>query len=160
MTNPVPQETTDTTTLPRIILGAIALLAPWLLLLFQLSITWETNEQYTHGYIVPILCLYMLVKADTSTGGSPASDTALTSSYAGKVFLFLGIPLMLVWVPLWIVRGANSDWRLLNLALFAIVFVFLHAKNCQCRPTAIRTRDTLLRAARPPRPRQALRHAR
>ena len=124
MTNPVPQETTNTTTLPRIILGAIALLAPWLLLLFQLSITWETNEQYTHGYIVPILCLYMLVKADTSTGGSPASDTALTSSYAGKVFLFLGIPLMLVWVPLWIVRGANSDWRLLNLALFAVVFVF------------------------------------
>jgi exosortase len=123
MTDSVSPESNGTTTLPRTVLGALSLLVPWLLLLFQLSITWETNEQYAHGYLVPFLCLYMLVKADTSTD-SPASGNPLKSPCAGKVFLFLGIPLMLVWVPLWIVRGANSDWRLLNLALFAVVLVF------------------------------------
>jgi exosortase/archaeosortase family protein len=127
MTNSVPQETTDTMTLTRTTLGGIALLAPWLLLLFQLSITWETNEQYTHGYIVPILCLYMLVKADISKI-APASVTSAASPFAGKAFMILGVPLMLVFVPLWIVRGANSDWRLLNLALFAVVFVFTLAQ--------------------------------
>ena len=39
----------------KIGIGSLALLAPWLLLIFQLSITWETNEQYAHGYLVPIL---------------------------------------------------------------------------------------------------------
>ena len=33
-------------------------------LFFQLSITWETNEQYAHGYLVPILCLYLLLKTN------------------------------------------------------------------------------------------------
>ena len=50
----------------RSILGSISLLLPWSLLLFQLSITWETNEQYAHGYLVPILCLYLLVKQTSS----------------------------------------------------------------------------------------------
>ena len=127
MTDSVHQELNGTTTLPRIALGAISLLVPWLLLLFQLSITWETNEQYTHGYIVPILCLYMLVKVDISKI-APASVTSTPSPFAGKAFMIFGVPLMLVFVPLWIVRGANSDWRLLNLALFAVVFAFTLAQ--------------------------------
>ena len=123
MTDSIPQESNGTATLPRTALGAISLLAPWLLLLFQLSITWETNEQYAHGYLVPILCLYMLVKADISKV-APASVTSSASPFAGKTFMVLGIPLMLFFVLLWLVRGANSDWRLLNLALFAVVLVF------------------------------------
>ena len=44
-------------------LGATSLILPWSLLLYQLSITWQTNEQYAHGFLVPILCLYLLTKA-------------------------------------------------------------------------------------------------
>ena len=51
----------------RPVFGSISLLFFWSLLLFQLSITWETNEQYAHGYLVPILCLYLLLKTNLSS---------------------------------------------------------------------------------------------
>ena len=92
------------------------MLAPWALLLFQLSTTWETNQQYSHGYVVPLLCLYLLLKANVPPLSSEIGDQS-ASPFQGKTFLILGIPLALAFVPLWIVRGANSDWRLLNLAL-------------------------------------------
>ena len=104
------------------ILGSLAMLAPWALLLFQLSTTWETNEQYSHGYIVPLLCLYLLLKANVPPLSYETRDPS-QSPFQGKAFLFLGIPLAFAFAPLWVVRGANSDWRLLNLALYAVVLV-------------------------------------
>jgi exosortase len=111
----------------RHIFGSIALLIPWTLLLYQLSITWETNEQYAHGYLVPILCLYLLLKANLS---NPSEKDKIKSKSAleGKAYLLLGIPMILALFPLWLVRGANSDWRMLNLALFAVVFVLTVAQ--------------------------------
>ncbi len=41
----------------------------------------------------------------------------------GKLWLILGIPLLLAFAPIWLVRGANSDWRFINFALFGIVFL-------------------------------------
>ena len=105
----------------KVWLGALALLLPWCLLLFQLSFTWETNEQYAHGYLVPLLCLFLLLKIypkDNETE-SPEHRTVLQ----GKLWLILGIPLLFSFVPIWLVRGANSDWRLINFALFGIVFL-------------------------------------
>ena len=112
----------ETKVLAKTVLGAISLFAPWLLLIFQLSITWDTNEQYSHGYFVPVLCLFLLLKAnipEVSDVESPSPKTLV-----GKVFFLFGIPLMLFFVALWFVRGANSDWRLLNLVLFAVVVVY------------------------------------
>lgn len=112
----------------RTSLGAISLIAPWLLLLFQLSITWETNEQYAHGYLVPILCLYLLVKVDTAENPTGSGSATSPSPFMGKAFMIVGIPLLLIFASLWMVRGANSDWRLLNLALFAVVLIFTLAQ--------------------------------
>lgn len=109
------------------ILGSFAMLAPWALLLFQLSTTWETNQQYSHGYVVPLLCLYLLLKANVPPLSSEIGDQS-ASPFQGKAFLILGIPLALAFAPLWIVRGANSDWRLLNLALYAVVLVLTLAQ--------------------------------
>ena len=49
------------------ILGSIALLAPWLMLLYQLSINWSTSEQYSHGYLVPFLSIYLFLKQNLLT---------------------------------------------------------------------------------------------
>lgn len=104
----------------RLTLGTFSLLLPWSLLLYQLAITWQTNEQYAHGFLVPILCLYLLIKASLPVGIE--NDTPKKAWLEGKASLLLGIPLLLAIVPLWVVRGANPDWRLLNLAIFTIVF--------------------------------------
>ena len=105
----------------KIWLGGIALLLPWCLLLFQLSFTWETNEQYAHGYLVPLLCLFLLLKIypKDEEVESPQHRSALQ----GKFWLILGIPILIAFVPVWLIRGANSDWRLINFVLFAFVFV-------------------------------------
>ena len=101
------------------LLGAFAIVSIWAMLLFQLSISWNTNEQYAHGYLVPFLCVFMLLKADSYNASTNRSYEA---SFSRKLCLILGIPLLLAIVPIWLIRGANSDWRLLNVVLFITVF--------------------------------------
>ena len=101
------------------LLGAFALISIWSLLLFQLSISWNTNEQYAHGYLVPFLCVFMLLKADPY---DPSVNSPPEASVSRKWWLILGIPLVLALAPIWLIRGANSDWRLLNVVLFVVVF--------------------------------------
>ena len=94
---------------------------PWCLLLYQLSFIWETNEQYAHGYLVPILCLFLLLKIYPKDNEIESLDRV--SPLQGKLWVIIGIPLVLAFVPVWLVRGANSDWRLINFVLFGIVFL-------------------------------------
>ena len=102
----------------KVWLGALSLLLPWCLLLFQLSFTWETNEQYAHGYLVPLLCLFLLLKIYPKDNEIESPDHI--SPLQGKLWLLLGIPLILAFVPVWLVRGANSDWRFINFALLKV----------------------------------------
>ena len=91
----------------------------WFLIVLQLSTTWNTNEQYAHGFLVPFLCFYLLLKSEPFTGNQESKKSLLQ----GKTWFLIGIPLLLSLVPLWTIRGANSDWRLLNFVLFGIVFL-------------------------------------
>ena len=91
----------------------------WSLIVLQLSTTWNTNEQYAHGFLVPFLCFYLLLKSEPFTGNQESKKSLLQ----GKTWFLIGIPLLLSLVPLWTIRGANSDWRLLNFVLFGIVFL-------------------------------------
>jgi exosortase len=90
------------------------------MLIFQLSTVWEISDQYSHGYLVPILCFFLLIK--TNSYSELTSEKKL-SLLQGKTWLFFGIPLILTLPFLWIVRVANSDWRLLNIVFFSIVFI-------------------------------------
>ena len=112
--------TTSKVKLVQEFLGTLALLSPWSLLLFQLSITWKTNEQYAHGYLVPFLCVFLLLKAGPTN--SIEKNGGPKASVSKKLWFFVGIPLLLSIVPVWLIRGANSDWRLLNVVLFLLVF--------------------------------------
>ena len=105
----------------KVWLGGLALLLPWSFLLFQLSFSWETNEQYAHGYLVPVLCLFLLLKIYPKEDEGASSNKR--SFLQGKLCFIIGIPLILAFVSVWLVRGANSDWRLINFALFIIVLL-------------------------------------
>jgi len=109
----------------KIGMGFLALLAPWLLLIFQLSITWETNEQYAHGYLVPILCLFLILK--TYPPLTEAQTFEQNSPLQGKLVFFLALPVLLVFFPVWLVRGANSDWRMINFILFLLTILYTFA---------------------------------
>ena len=91
----------------------------WFLIILQLSTTWNTNEQYAHGFLVPFLCFYLLLKSEPLIRNQESKKSLLQ----GKTWYLIGIPLLLSLIPLWTIRGANSDWRLLNFVLFGIVFL-------------------------------------
>ncbi|MFL2929515.1 MAG: exosortase/archaeosortase family protein [Opitutales bacterium] len=97
----------------------MSLVAIWLMLIYQLSITWETNVQYSHGFLVPILCFYLILKSQDN----PLDGTVKKSFLQGKTWYLFGIPLLLALPLIWLIRGANTDWRLLNLVLFGITFI-------------------------------------
>ena len=101
--------------------GTLALAGPWTLLIYQLSVTWETNEQYAHGYLVPLLCLFMVLKGPAWNSISP--ELSFSGPMFRKASLLIGAPLLLIILPIWAIRGANSDWRLLNIVLFGVVFL-------------------------------------
>jgi exosortase/archaeosortase family protein len=89
------------------------------MLILQLSINWSTNEQYAHGFLVPFLCLFLLIKSEPFI----QLEESKKSFLQGNIWLIIGIPILLTLIPLWIIRGANSDWRLLNFILFSIVLI-------------------------------------
>ena len=101
----------------RAILGILSLLCVWSLLLYQLASVWETNDQYAHGFLVPFLCLFLIIKVQ------PEEDNSNRFYHSQKNLLcyVIGIPLLISLFPLWLIREANSDWRLVNLVLYGSV---------------------------------------
>ena len=89
------------------------------MLIFQLSITWRLNEQYSHGFLIPFLCLFLILK----TSYNPIIKDSKRFFLQGKIWLIVGIPLTFTLPFVWLIRGANPDWRLLNVILFIIVFI-------------------------------------
>lgn len=103
----------------RTVLGMFSLLGIWILLLYQLATVWETNDQYSHGFLVPFLCLFLIIKVQPQ-------EVLSKSFYHTKKTLIsyiLGIPLIFSLLPIWLIREANSDWRLINLVLYVSVFL-------------------------------------
>ena len=90
------------------------------MLIFQLSMVWETNQQYSHGFIVPFLMIYLIIKLPTSHFEAKEKSKL---PFQGKATFLIGIPLILTILPIWVIRGANPDWRLLNLVMFAIIIL-------------------------------------
>ena len=107
----------------RLILGILSLAGVWGMLIYQLQLTWSLNDQYSHGFIVPILCLYLALK----TKSKEENDKESSQTSQSRAWLYLGIPCLLALLPLWVIREANSDWRMLNVALFVCAASFSFA---------------------------------
>jgi len=107
----------------RLILGILSLAGVWGMLIYQLQLTWSLNDQYSHGFIVPILCLYLALK----TKSTEENDRESSRKSQSRAWLYLGIPCLLALLPLWVIREANSDWHILNVALFVCAASFSFA---------------------------------
>ena len=99
------------------------------MLLYQLSTVWAINSQYAHGFLVPFLLIFLILKIEPQE----VENKNFFHSKKTLLIYLLGIPLLLSIIPIWITRGANSDWRLINLALFLCVSLlsFLHLSFLQ-----------------------------
>ncbi|MFP6899790.1 MAG: exosortase/archaeosortase family protein, partial [Opitutales bacterium] len=107
----------------RIRLGAVLLGSVWLMVFYQLSLVWIINAQYAHGWLVPFLCIYLALKASF-----PPPISARTGKARATIPLWvLGSISLLLLFPAWIIREANSDWRLINMILVGLAMLLTFA---------------------------------
>ncbi|MFP6854295.1 MAG: exosortase/archaeosortase family protein, partial [Opitutales bacterium] len=104
-------------------LGSALLVVVWLMICHQLSLVWTINAQYSHGWLVPILCIYLAGKSSLPANHVPESESARSSI---TLWLLGGVSLLLIF-PAWIIREANSDWRLINVVLVGLAMTLTFA---------------------------------
>ena len=82
----------------------------WAFAIWQLKTEWNLNPQYAYGWITAPLALFLLWR--DSEQNPPEHNPQ------SKILWILATPMVIMLLPLWIVREANPDWRLLNWAFF------------------------------------------
>jgi exosortase len=102
----------------------------WFCLINNLRVEWSTNPQYAYGWVVPLLCLGLLLRRWQSfpadrplTSGSvlsppPSVEGPLASSpmVSGPVVLLLSL-LALLFLPTRLAEAAVPEWRLIQWVL-------------------------------------------
>lgn len=91
----------------------------WFRLIYNLRGEWETNTQYSYGYIVPLLCLGLIFQRWAAAGkgnngklnGTGSAPWVLTVCFVGLAFLYL---------PTRLVELATPEWRPIQWALGVI----------------------------------------
>lgn len=91
---------------------AIALLALWLPVFYRLSFFWESDEQYSHGWFVPLLAGWIFYTRWQTLGHAGAGrrgDRVGGSSLATLLLFLLLLPL----AAAYFVAEANPNWRMM-----------------------------------------------
>lgn len=93
----------------------IGFAALWALLVHHLSIHWSLNPQYSYGWFVPVLALYLFGRRWTARPAPEQPHGNLSTA----AFLFA----LMAFAATWIVAQPNPDWRLVSwaFALEAVV---------------------------------------
>ena len=99
---------------PRAFLSVAVFLVLWALLVKDLSVYWSVIPQYSYGWFVPLLCVFIFF---TSWLTRPAASKA--GPVAPWIFYITGFALL----PTWLIEQPNPDWRLVSwfLALEVVI---------------------------------------
>ncbi|MDE0821289.1 MAG: archaeosortase/exosortase family protein, partial [Opitutales bacterium] len=82
----------------------------WILAIWQLQTEWTLNPQYAYGWITAPLAFFLIWRDCEHELESAAGKS--------KGIWIIGILAVISLFPLWIIREANPDWRLLNWLFF------------------------------------------
>ncbi len=98
---------------------AIALSALWLPVFYRLSGIWEYNDQYSHGWFVPLLAGWIFYTRWQTLPPSPSHVCTFPPSHAQRATLSslsLLVSLALVLLPLtaaYFITESSPEWRLM-----------------------------------------------
>jgi exosortase/archaeosortase family protein len=95
---------------------AAALAALWVPIVWLLGAQWSIYEQYSYGWAVPFLCLYLAWERSREPGLAPAGGS--TSSTRSRSLWVLVLCLFAL-LPLRVLQEANPLWRLASWSLTA-----------------------------------------
>lgn len=116
-------------------LCALPLAWLWFVLINDLRVEWTVNPQYSYGWAVPFLCVFLIwqkfqnpeSRSRKSTTRESAGITFQLSAFGFKaLFVFLA----LLYAPTRLIEEANPGWRLLSWALaievVGLTLIFIH----------------------------------
>jgi exosortase len=86
----------------------------WFVLINQLRIEWSVNPQYSYGWVVPFLCVGLLVLRWDAIPKSKIRT--LEIRLQNPQFLFF-VLIAFLWLPTRLVQESNPEWRLISWAL-------------------------------------------
>ena len=92
--------------------GWVVIGSAWVMTIAQLQGQWNLNPQYTYGWLTLPLALFLLWRE------SEQNPKPTGISCHPVYFWLVGLPCLLAFLPLWLVRGANPEWRMLNWFMF------------------------------------------
>lgn len=81
----------------------------WLFAINQLRLEWSINPQYTYGWTVPFLALYLFFER--------WKDRPDAQAPKGRGFLVAALPLVLLLLPIRVIQESAPDWRLIGWAV-------------------------------------------
>jgi exosortase len=85
----------------------------WFRLTDNLRLEWSTNPQYAYGWLVPILCLGLLlrriVEMRTASREAPPSDFSVSAFQRFSILTFACLALL--YLPTRLIEGAVPEWR-------------------------------------------------
>ncbi len=132
------------------LLPALVLAYLWSTLINHLRIEWALNPQYSYGWAVPIICLYLIHlqrQAANASGTQPEpgihSPRCVIAPAAFTVVLY---SLALAWLPLRLVQEANPEWRLVSwsMALTVVALTLLVLATAESRNPLITNRHAFV----------------
>jgi exosortase len=86
----------------------------WFVLINDLRVEWTVNPQYSYGWAVPFLCVFLFwQRVQKSVVRPPTSDLRSPSSVPYLLIAFCA----LLYAPTRLVQEANPGWRLVSWAL-------------------------------------------
>jgi exosortase len=113
-------------------LGGFAFL--WVTVINQLRVEWSVNPQYSYGWVVPLLCLGLLIRRWQAFAENrkqkienknkfQLSDFNVSAFKNVRLLTAIFIFVAFLWLPTRLVQEANPEWRLISWALAIEVVV-------------------------------------
>jgi exosortase len=89
----------------------------WFTLINQLRLDWSLNPQYSYGWVVPVLCLGLLIRRISNGGTEELQSTNYEKQTTRwPAVLLLGL-IAFLYLPTRLVQEANPEWRMVSWAL-------------------------------------------
>ena len=120
----------------RYALCAVPLAWLWFVLINDLSVEWTVNPQYSYGWAVPFLCVFLLWQriyvADGRRQMADGKAKSILTNFdlPSSVFYLLFALCALLYAPTRLVEEANPGWRLvswaLSLEVIGLTLIFLY----------------------------------